>query len=73
MQLLLHLRLYVGFGLIVGGGSLRKMPNWPFQTALDVPSVFKKHAGFRCEFRTLLVGEECCSRLVRATPMWARG
>lgn len=58
MQLLLHLRLHVGFGLIVGGGSLEENAELAVQTALDVPSVFKKHTGFRCEFKTLLVRED---------------
>ena len=58
MQFLLHLRLYVGFGLMVGGGSLEENAELAVQAALDVPSVFKKHARFRCEFKTLLVGED---------------
>ena len=57
MQLFLHLRLHVGFGLIVGGGSLEENVELAVQTALDVHSVFKKHTGFRCEFKTLLVRE----------------
>jgi len=60
MQLLLHLRLYVGFGLIVGGGSLRKMPNWPFKPRSTFLRYSRSTPGFVANSERSWSEKTCC-------------